>query len=80
MDMSMEARRSSIGRRFEGLYLKRGWCYGGFKATPGLGWCFAHLIAPRRAAPIRGRLPAWTASRPAAFSTRRAWARQPNLH
>ena len=21
------------------------WCYGGFKATPASGWCFAHLIA-----------------------------------
>jgi sarcosine oxidase delta subunit len=25
-----------------------GWCYGGFKATPASGWCFAHLIATRR--------------------------------
>ena len=22
-----------------------GWCYGGFKATPASGWCFAHLLA-----------------------------------
>jgi sarcosine oxidase subunit beta len=29
----------------EGLYLNFGWCYGGFKATPGSGDCFAHLIA-----------------------------------
>ena len=28
-----------------GLYLNAGWCYGGFKATPASGWCFAHLIA-----------------------------------
>jgi methylglutamate dehydrogenase subunit A len=28
-----------------GLYFNGGWCYGGFKATPGSGWCFAHLIA-----------------------------------
>src|SRR6202167_728621 len=27
------------------LYLNAGWCYGGFKATPASGWCFAHLIA-----------------------------------
>jgi sarcosine oxidase subunit beta len=29
----------------EGLYLNAGWCYGGFKATPASGWCFAHLLA-----------------------------------
>ena len=34
----------------DGLYLNGGWCYGGFKATPASGWCFAHLIAQRRAA------------------------------
>ena len=28
-----------------GLYLNGGWCYGGFKATPASGWCFAHTIA-----------------------------------
>ncbi|MGE0725019.1 MAG: hypothetical protein AB7O45_11630, partial [Alphaproteobacteria bacterium] len=32
----------------EGLYLNGGWCYGGFKATPGSGWCFAHTIATGR--------------------------------
>ena len=29
----------------ENLYLNGGWCYGGFKATPGSGWVFAHTIA-----------------------------------
>ena len=29
----------------DGLYLNGGWCYGGFKATPASGWCFAHLLA-----------------------------------
>jgi sarcosine oxidase subunit beta len=27
------------------MYLNCGWCYGGFKATPASGWCFAHTIA-----------------------------------
>jgi sarcosine oxidase subunit beta len=27
------------------LYLNAGWCYGGFKATPGSGWLYAHTIA-----------------------------------
>ena len=29
----------------EGLYLNGGWGTGGFKATPGSGWVFAHTIA-----------------------------------
>ena len=29
----------------EGLFIDCGWCYGGFKATPASGWCFAHTIA-----------------------------------
>jgi sarcosine oxidase subunit beta len=29
----------------EGLYLNCGWGTGGFKATPGSGWTFAHTIA-----------------------------------
>ncbi|TJV20198.1 MAG: sarcosine oxidase subunit beta, partial [Mesorhizobium sp.] len=28
-----------------GMYLNCGWCYGGFKATPASGWCFAWTIA-----------------------------------
>ena len=31
--------------RYRWLYLNAGWCYGGFKAIPGSGWCFAHTIA-----------------------------------
>jgi sarcosine oxidase subunit beta len=31
-----------------GLYLNGGWCYGGFKATPGSGWLFAHTLATGR--------------------------------
>jgi sarcosine oxidase subunit beta len=29
----------------DGLLLNCGWGTGGFKATPGVGWCFAHTIA-----------------------------------
>jgi sarcosine oxidase subunit beta len=29
----------------DGFYINGGWCYGGFKATPGSGWVFAHTIA-----------------------------------
>ncbi len=45
MDMSMDG-SPIIDRTPEpGLYLNAGWCYGGFKATPASGWCFAHLMA-----------------------------------
>jgi len=30
---------------FDGLYLNCGWGTGGFKATPGIGSCFAHTVA-----------------------------------
>jgi sarcosine oxidase, subunit beta len=29
----------------EGLYVNCGWGTGGFKATPGVGWCYAHTVA-----------------------------------
>ena len=30
---------------FANLYVNCGWGTGGFKATPGVGWCYAHTIA-----------------------------------
>jgi glycine/D-amino acid oxidase-like deaminating enzyme len=45
VDMSMDGSPIIDRAPVEGLYLNAGWCYGGFKATPGSGWCFAHLIA-----------------------------------
>ncbi len=45
MDMSMDG-SPIIGKSpLANLYLNCGWCYGGFKATPASGWCFAHTIA-----------------------------------
>ncbi len=45
MDMSMDGSPIIDRTPLDGLYLNAGWCYGGFKATPASGWCFAHLIA-----------------------------------
>ena len=45
MDMSMDGSPIIATGPLPGLYLNAGWCYGGFKATPGSGWCFAHTIA-----------------------------------
>ena len=45
MDMSMDGSPIIDRAPLEGLYLNAGWCYGGFKATPASGYCFAHLLA-----------------------------------
>ena len=45
MDMSMDGSPIICKTPVEGFYINGGWCYGGFKATPGSGWVFAHTIA-----------------------------------
>ena len=45
MDMSMDGSPFIDHTSIPGLYFNGGWCYGGFKATPASGWCYAHLIA-----------------------------------
>ena len=48
MDMSMDGSPIITTGPLPGMYLNCGWCYGGFKATPASGWCFAHTIAQDR--------------------------------
>ncbi|OHV89810.1 sarcosine oxidase subunit beta [Mesorhizobium sp. ORS 3428] len=45
VDMTMDGSPFICRTPIEGLYLNGGWSYGGFKATPGSGWCFAYTIA-----------------------------------
>ena len=45
MDMSMDGSPIIDRTHIDNLYLNTGWCYGGFKATPASGFCYAHLIA-----------------------------------
>ena len=45
MDMTPDGSPIITKTPVDGLYLNAGWCYGGFKATPASGWCFAHTIA-----------------------------------
>lgn len=45
MDMSMDGSPIISKTPIDNLYLNAGWCYGGFKATPGSGYVFAHTIA-----------------------------------
>jgi sarcosine oxidase subunit beta len=48
MDMSMDGSPFIDKTHIEGLYFNGGWCYGGFKATPASGFCYAHLVATDR--------------------------------
>ena len=45
MDMTPDGSPIITTTPVPGLYLNGGGCYGGFKATPASGWCFAHTIA-----------------------------------
>ena len=45
MDMSMDGSPFIDRTPIAGLYFNGGWCYGGFKATPASGFCYAHLLA-----------------------------------
>ncbi|MBN9469385.1 MAG: sarcosine oxidase subunit beta family protein [Bosea sp.] len=79
MDMSMDGSPIIDFTPVDGLYLNSGWCYGGFKATPASGFCFAHLIATGQPHPVA------TAYRLDRFATGRVIdekgaGAQPNLH
>ncbi len=52
MDMTPDASPIICPTPIDGLYLNGGWCYGGFKATPASGWCFAHTIATGEPHPL----------------------------
>jgi len=52
MDMTMDGSPIISKTPIDNLYLDGGWCYGGFKATPGSGWVFAHTIAHDRPHPL----------------------------
>ena len=45
MDMTPDGSPIIDKTDIEGLYIDCGWCYGGFKAVPASGYCFAHLLA-----------------------------------
>ncbi len=48
MDMTPDGSSIIDGTDIDGLYVDCGWCYGGFKAVPASGHCFAHLLATGR--------------------------------
>ncbi len=51
MDMSSDGSPIIDKTHIDGLYFNGGWCYGGFKAIPASGNCYAHLIAQDRPHP-----------------------------
>ena len=52
IDMSMDGSPFIDKTQIKGLYFNGGWCYGGFKATPASGWCYAYLLAKDELHPV----------------------------
>ena len=79
MDMSQDGSPIIDLTPVKGLYLNTGWCYGGFKATPASGFCFAHLIArdAPHAVAAAYRLDRFATGR---LIDERGAGAQPNLH
>lgn len=56
MDMTMDGSPIISKTPLDNFYINGGWCYGGFKATPGSGYVFAHTIAQDRPHPTNEAL------------------------
>ena len=79
VDMSMDGSPFIDRTPVEGLYFNGGWNYGGFKATPASGYCYAHLIATGAPHPVATEMRLDRFERGAAIDEKGAGA-QPNLH
>ena len=79
MDMSMDGSPIIDRTHIDGLFLNTGWCYGGFKAIPGSGFAYAHLIAKNEPHPSAKalRLDRFRTGRPV---DEKGSGAQPNLH
>jgi sarcosine oxidase subunit beta len=79
MDMSMDGSPFIDKTHIEGLYFNGGWCYGGFKATPASGYCYAHLLATNALHPVAKayRLDRFISGR---MIDEKGVGAQPNLH
>ncbi|EJW10548.1 Sarcosine oxidase beta subunit [Rhodovulum sp. PH10] len=78
-DMSMDGSPIIDIGPLPGLYLNCAWNYGGFKATPASGWCFAHTIATDTPHPLSAayRLDRFRTGK---VIDERGAGPQPNLH
>jgi methylglutamate dehydrogenase subunit A len=79
VDMSMDGSPIIDRTHIDGLYLNAGWCYGGFKATPGSGYVFAHLLATDAPHPAATGLQL-DRFRTGAILDEKGQGAQPNLH
>ncbi|MDE0703099.1 MAG: sarcosine oxidase subunit beta family protein [Rhodospirillaceae bacterium] len=79
VDMSMDGSPFIDRTPVEGLFFNGGWNYGGFKATPASGYCYAHLVATGEPHPVAVEMRLDRFERGAAIDEKGAGA-QPNLH
>ena len=79
VDMSMDGSPFIDRTPVEGLFFNGGWNYGGFKATPASGYCYAHLIATGAPHPVAAEMRLDRFERGAAIDEKGVGA-QPNLH
>lgn len=79
MDMSMDGSPIIDRTGIEGLYFNGGWCYGGFKATPASGYCYAHLLARDEPHPVAAKM-RLDRFRTGDMIDERGAGNQPNLH
>ena len=79
VDMSMDGSPFIDRTPVEGLFFNGGWNYGGFKATPASGYCYAHLIATGTPHPVAAEMRLDRFERGAAIDEKGVGA-QPNLH
>jgi methylglutamate dehydrogenase subunit A len=79
VDMSMDGSPIIDRTPVTGLYFNGAWNYGGFKATPASGWCFAHLVARDEPHPVAAayRLERFRSGH---LIDERGAGAQPNLH
>lgn len=79
VDMSMDGSPFIDRTHIDGLYFNGGWCYGGFKATPASGFCYAHLLAKDEPHPV-ARAYRLDRYRTGALIDEEATGPNPNLH
>jgi len=79
MDMSMDGSPFIDRTKIPGLFFNGGWCYGGFKATPASGLCFAHLLATGTSHEVASQMRLDRFARGAMIDEKGQGA-QPNLH
>ena len=79
VDMSMDGSPFIDKTPVGGLFFNGGWNYGGFKATPASGYCYAHLIATGEAHPVAAEMRLDRFALGGAIDEKGVGA-QPNLH